>query len=126
MTEVILKKGGSVTLFGKAKEGDKVKEYHFALGKAVPCNDVTVLEKVKTLNTQVPGKFEISQDVTPELLPKGWEKLTDARLRTVAERFGLSNAKDTEKYPTKGTVVDAISAMIKEGTVAVMKGTDEE
>lgn len=119
VTEAILKKGAPVTLVG-----EKGKQYLFTLNKSVSCNDDIVLDKVKRLNDQVPNKFEINQDVAPELLPPNWKELSDNRLRTVAERFGVPDAKDTKKYRTKKSVIDVIERMITDGEVGVMEAKE--
>jgi len=115
-TEAILRKGESVSLVG-----EKGKRYDFITNKSVACNDAIVLAKIKSLNDKVPNKFELNQDIVPELLPPNWQELSDNRLRTVAERFGVPDAKDTKKYRTKQSVIDVIERLISDGEVGVIK-----
>jgi len=116
MIEVFLRKGGSVKLVGK---GGKTYKFELNQRVGVADNDNVVMEKIQRLNTQITGKFEVTADLLPELLPKDWRKLNSARLRTLAVRFGLGDAEDTKRFPNRESVIEVLDQMVDDKVIGV-------
>jgi hypothetical protein len=84
----------------------------------VPDSDEPAKKKFERYLKDYPKSIEIDRDVLPETLPPNWRKLNCNRLRVVANRMGIRNAMDTEKYPTKSSLKEAIEQRLVDGTLA--------
>lgn len=111
--EVILRKGGRVNLLGSTGR------YIFELNKSVPIPDTDelLLQKLRNLIKLNKNRFELTEDLLPEVIPKGWERLVNTKLRVLALRVGLTDADNTKVYPTRKSVQLALQKMVDLGRV---------
>lgn len=114
MIEITLKKVNSVT-FNAGKGKSIIFEKNKT--KGISETDKWILEKIESFNKTVPGAFLVETEVESGKLPKGWKKFGRERLEKTAKSFGISNADDTEAFPSKDDLIGSLQEQIDSGVL---------
>jgi len=114
MIDVTLKKAATIT-FNQGKGNSVTFERNKT--KGISEADKWILEKIENFNKSLPGAFVVETEVESGKLPKGWKKFGRDRLEKTAKSFGISNADDTEAFPAKEDLINALQEQIDSGVL---------